>query len=75
MFTSRTTPAADGHSAGAAQDFTQRTDAVLVELLGVDIVEVEHPGRTYHPGEPRGVIDAANRAADEASVLLRPVKR
>jgi hypothetical protein len=49
-------------------------DANSVDLLGVDIVEGEHPGSTYYAAELRGDIDVANRAAEAAGLRVRFVK-
>jgi hypothetical protein len=68
-------PAADGHSAGARLWNSFRSmDSNSVDLLGVDIVEGEHPGSTYYAADLRGDIDVANRAAEAAGLRVRFVK-
>jgi hypothetical protein len=63
-----------GTAQGAALEFFRSMDANSVDLLGVDIVEGEHPGSTYYAAELRGDIDVANRAAEAAGLRVRFVK-
>jgi len=64
-----------GTAQGAALELFRSMDADAVDLLGVDVVEGEHPDSTYYAAELRGDIDAANRAAEAAGLRLRFVKR
>ena len=64
-----------GTAQGVALDFFRSMDAKFLDLLGVDIVEGEHPGSTYYAAELRGGIETANRAAEEARLRVRFVKR
>lgn len=59
---------------GAALEFFRSMDARSVELLGVDIVEGDHPGSTYYAAELRGDIEDANRAAELAGLRIRFVE-
>lgn len=52
-----------GTSQGAALEFFRSMDTDTVNLLGVDIVEGEHPSSTYYAAELRGDIEAANTVA------------
>jgi hypothetical protein len=63
-----------GTAQGAALEFFRSMDANSVDLLGVDIVEGEHPGSTYYAAELRGDIDVTNRAAEAAGLRVRFVK-
>lgn len=63
-----------GTAQGAALEFFRCMDANSVDLLGVDIVEGEHPGSSYYAAELRGEINAANRAAEAAGLGVRFVK-
>lgn len=53
---------------GAALIFFREMDLDEIGLLGVDIVEGEHPGSSYYAAELRGDIDQANRAAVAAGI-------
>jgi hypothetical protein len=53
---------------GAALIFFGEMDPEEIGLLGVDIVEGEHPGSSYYAAELRGDIDQANRAAVAAGI-------
>jgi hypothetical protein len=63
-----------GTAQGAALEFFRSMDAPSVDLLGVDIVEGEHPGSTYYAAELRGDIEVANCAAEAAGLGVRFVK-
>ena len=63
-----------GTAQGAALEFFRRMDADSVDLLGVDIVEGEHPGSTYYAAELRGDIEAANTAAISCGLAVRFVR-
>lgn len=63
-----------GTAQGAALEFFRSMDDDSVDLLGVDIVEGEHPGSNYCAAELRGDIDVANRAAEAAGLQVRFVK-
>jgi hypothetical protein len=63
-----------GTAQGAALEFFRSMDANSVDLLGVDIVEGEHPGSTYYAAELRGDIEAANTAAISVDLAVRFVR-
>ena len=63
-----------GTAQEAALDLFRSMDADDVDLLGIDLVEGEHPGSSYYAAELRGDIDVANRAAEAAGLRLRFVK-
>ncbi len=63
-----------GTAQGAALEFFRSMDANSVDLLGVDIVEGEHPGSTYYAAELRGDIEAANTAAISCGLAVRFVR-
>ena len=56
---------------GAALEFFRSMGADAVDLLGVVVVEGEHPGSTYYAAELRGDIGVANRAAEAAGLRVR----
>ena len=58
-------------SQGAALEFFQRMDANDLDLIGVVIVEGEHPGSTYYAAELEVELDTANKAAAEAGIPVR----
>jgi hypothetical protein len=60
-----------GTARGAALEFFRSMGAHAVDLLGVNIVEGEHPGSTYYAAELRGDVDVANRAAETAGLAVR----
>jgi hypothetical protein len=60
-----------GTAQGAAMEFFQSMDADKVEVLGVVIVEGEHPGSSYYAAELTGEIDLANKAAADANIPVR----
>ena len=60
-----------GTAQGAAMEYFQSMDADDLEILGVTVVEGEHPGSTYYAAELHGDIDEANRAAGEAGIPVR----
>lgn len=64
-----------GTSQGVALEFFRSMDANSLDLLGVDIVEGEHPGSTYYAARLCVDIDAANRAAGAAGLRVRFVKK
>ena len=53
---------------GAALSFFRGIDIEEITLLGVDIVEGEHPGSSYYAAELQVEIDQANRAAVAAGI-------
>jgi hypothetical protein len=53
---------------GAALSFFRGMDIEEITLLGVDIVEGEHPGSSYYAAELQVDIDQANRAAVAAGI-------
>jgi len=56
---------------GAAMSFFEDMDQESLKLLGVKIVEGEHPGSTYFAAELRCSIEQANRAAKKADLPVR----
>lgn len=60
-----------GTAQGAALEFFRDMTTDELEILGVDIVEGEHPGSTYYAAELRGDIDESNRAAEAADIPVR----
>jgi hypothetical protein len=56
---------------GAALEFFRGMADEDLEILGIDVVEGDHPGSTYYAAELRYDIDAANRAAEVAGILVR----
>ena len=58
-------------SQGAALEFFQRMDGNDLDLIGVVIVEGEHPGSTYYAAELEVELDTANKAAAEAGIPVR----
>lgn len=63
-----------GTAQGAALEFFRGLDAASMALLGVQIVEGEHPGSTYWAAELRGDIDASNCAAEALGLRVQFVK-
>lgn len=61
----------NGTAQGAALEFFQSMDGVTLDILGVEIVEGEHPGSSYYAAELTGNIDVANKAAAEAGIPVR----
>lgn len=53
---------------GAALAYWRDIDDEILELLGIDIIEGEHPGSSYWAAELTKTIDEANRAADAAGL-------
>lgn len=60
-----------GTATGAALEFFRIMDSNSVDILGVVIVEGEHPGSTYYAAELRSDIEAANRAAIAHGIPVR----
>jgi hypothetical protein len=56
---------------GAALEFFQRMDDDILDILGVKIIEGEHPGSSYYAAELNGDIDLANKAAADAGIPVR----
>lgn len=56
---------------GAAMEFFESMGGDELETLGVDLIEGEHPGSSYHAAELSIDIDEANRAAAEAGIAVR----
>jgi hypothetical protein len=65
----------DGTAQGAALEFFQSMDRNILDILGVEIVEGEHPGSSYYAAELTGDLDRANKAAVDAGVPVRFKKR
>ena len=61
----------DGTAQGAALEFFQSMDGDTLDILGVEIVEGEHPGSSYYAAELTGDIDLANKAAADAGIPVR----
>ena len=55
----------------AALTYFQQMDDQTLDLLGVEIVEGEHPGSSYFAAELRRSVEEANRAAEKASLPVR----
>ena len=58
-------------SQGAALEFFQRMDGNELDVIGVVIVEGEHPGSTYFAAELKIDLDTANEAAIQAGIPVR----
>ena len=58
-------------SQGAALEFFQRMDGDDLDVIGVVIIEGEHPGSTYYAAELEVDLDTANKAAAEAGIPVR----
>ena len=65
----------NGTAQGAALEFFQDMDGSTLDILGVEIVEGEHPGSSYYAAELTGDLDRANKAAADAGVPVRFKKR
>jgi hypothetical protein len=63
---------ATGQSAALA--IFQDMDPKILDLLGIEIVEGEHPGSSYYAAELNKSIDDANRAAELAGIPIRFTK-
>jgi hypothetical protein len=61
----------NGTAQGAALELFQSMDGATLDILGVEIVEGEHPGSSYYAAELTGDIDLANKAAAEAGIPVR----
>lgn len=61
----------NGTAQGAALQFFQSMDGATLDILGVEIIEGEHPGSSYYAAELPGDIDLANEAAAEAGIPVR----
>ncbi len=60
-----------GTSQGAALEFFHYMASNDLDVIGVVIVEGEHPGSTYYAAELKIDVDAANKAAEDASIPVR----
>jgi hypothetical protein len=58
-------------SQGKALSFFQQMDGDIVDLLGVVIIEGEHPGSSYYAAELRAPIADANEAAELLGLPFR----
>jgi hypothetical protein len=56
---------------GSALNYFANVDS---EVLGVKVIEGEHPGSTYYAAELRQPMEDANRAAEENGIPVRFVK-
>ena len=61
----------DATAQGAALEFFQGMDEATLDILGVEIVEGEHPGGSYYAAELNGNLDRANKAAVDAGIPVR----
>jgi len=61
----------NGTAQGAALEFFHSMDGDALDILGVIIVEGEHPGSSYYAAELIGDIDLANKAAADAAIPVR----
>ena len=61
----------DNTAQGAALEFFKEMDGRKLKVLGVKIIEGEHPGSTYYAAELHGDIEAANQAAVKAGIPIR----
>ena len=61
----------NGTAQGAALEFFLSMDGDILDMLGVEIVEGEHPGSSYYAAELTGDIDSANKAAADAGIQVR----
>ena len=60
-----------GTAHGAALEFFRNMSADDLKTVGVEVIEGEHPGSTYHAAELRCDIEEANRAAEAAGIPVR----
>jgi hypothetical protein len=51
--------------------FRDYTDPKVLERLGIEIIEGEHPGSTYYAAELTIPVEDANRRAEEAGIPIR----
>jgi len=58
-------------SQGAALEFFQRMDGNELDVIGVAIVEGEHPGSTYYAAELKINLNIANEAAIKSGIPVR----
>jgi len=56
---------------GAAYDFFRNEDSDLLDALGIQVVEGDHPGSSYYAAELRGDIATANKVAANRGLNLR----
>lgn len=61
----------NGTAQDAALEFFQSMNGETLDIVGVKIVEGEHPGSTYYAAELAGDIDLANKAAADAGIPVR----
>jgi hypothetical protein len=61
----------NGTAQGAALEFFQRMDGDTLDILGVEIIEGEHPGSSYYAAELKTDVDLANKAAADAGIPVR----
>lgn len=61
----------NGTAQGAALEFFQSMDGDTLNILGVKIVEGEHPSSSYYAAELTGDIDLANKAAADGGIPVR----
>jgi len=61
----------DANAQGAACQYFIREDRELLDTLGVDIIEGDHPGSSYFAAELRVPVEEANEAARAAGIPIR----
>lgn len=61
----------DSTAPGAALQFFQRMDGEHLDVIGVVIVEGDHPGSTYYAAELEIDLETANKAAIKAGIPVR----
>jgi hypothetical protein len=64
-----------GTAEGIAYSYFRSMDFEQLAILGVEIVEGEHPGSTYYAAELRCSIDQANKAASSHGIPVSFVRR
>ena len=62
---------ADWHGTGRAYQFFRQMDLEVLDALGVEIIEGDHPGSGYFAAELHSEIDAANAAAKGLGLPFR----
>jgi hypothetical protein len=63
-----------GSAQGAAFAYFQNMDFQTLSIIGVKVIEGEHPGSTYYAAELHHSIDDANTAANASGIPVRFVK-
>jgi hypothetical protein len=60
---------------GSALEYFREMDQDSLNLLGVKVIEGEHPGSTYYAAELHRTINEANLAAESAGLPVRYVTK